>query len=184
MGVRNLEQDLLKKMLMVHKIQRHDFMNHLQVIYGYLQLGNLEKAKEYSLKAVESVKSYGQFSKIPLPLLQSFLLWFMTQIENSGAVFAFIFEGNWQEWQDVDLELTKLLRELLSSVQERLSANDLKCRLGFLENVADFSLVFIGREEDLNHLQEEKVTSQSLVVVYEKVSSEKLVVTIKPDKNI
>lgn len=179
-----MEQDLLKKMLTVHSIQRHDFMNHLQVIYGYLQLGNLGKAKEYSLKAVENVQGYGQFSKIPLPLLRSFLLWLMTQIAKPDDLFAFVFEGNWQEWQGLDRALTKCVRELLSSVEESLYNNDLKCRLGFLDNVTDFSLLFTGEEKVLNHLQEEKVTSQSLVVVYEKVSSEKLVVTIKPGKNI
>ena len=48
--VRILYEDLLKKILEVLRIQRHDFMNHLQVIYGYIQLGNLEKAKRIFVK--------------------------------------------------------------------------------------------------------------------------------------
>ncbi|MGI6587495.1 MAG: Spo0B domain-containing protein [Peptococcia bacterium] len=174
-----MERDLINKMLTVHRIQRHDFMNHLQVIYGYLQLGNLEKAKIYLLKAVESVQSYGQLGKIPLPFLQSFLLWVMIQFENPYDVFEFSLHGDWQKWRDVDLELTKFLMELLSSAQERLSDNRLKCRLGFLVNSSDFSLVFTGQEENLNFLLGQKITSNSLVVDYEKVSLEKLVVIIK-----
>jgi hypothetical protein len=182
--VRKLEKDLFKKILEVHKIQRHDFMNHLQVIYGYLQLGNPEKAKEYTLKAVESLQGYRQLSKIPLPFLQGFFLWFTSQFKTLDDVFEFIFEGDWQNWQDTDVELTRFLIELLSSVQDRLSYNDLKCRIGFLDNTSDFSLFFTGKDEDLNYLLEQNFTSLSLVVDYEKVSSEKLVVTIKRDKNI
>lgn len=178
-GVENLSEDLLKKMLEVHRMQRHDFMNYLQIIYGYLQLGNPEKAKEYLLNAVESVQSCGQLSKISLPFLQSFLIWCVTQFNNSHHVFEVVLNGIGSEWQDVDEELTLILRELLSSVQDSLSNNDLKCKLSFLDNSSGFSLLFLGRDDCLHHLKKQKCTSHLLSVVCEEITQGELAVTIK-----
>lgn len=40
--------DIAERLL--HK-QRHDFLNHLQVIHAYLQIGKVERAMEYLTKA-------------------------------------------------------------------------------------------------------------------------------------
>lgn len=172
-------EDLLKKMLEVHRIQRHDFMNHLQVVSGYLQLGNLEKAQNYSLKAVKSLRSYEQLSKIPLPFLQSFLTWFVVRFNITDDVFEFIFKGDWQEWEDVDEELTRILMELFSFVQDNLINNDLKCRLNFLDDSLGFSLLFVGKEDCINRLKKQKFTSLLLSVSCEEITQGKLAVIIK-----
>lgn len=49
--------------------QRHDFMNYLQVIYGYIQINNLEKAKEY----IDSLSSKNEIISILYNLGDNFL---------------------------------------------------------------------------------------------------------------
>lgn len=41
------------------RIQRHDFLNHLQIIQGYLQLKKPEKAEDYIKRAVDEIRAQG-----------------------------------------------------------------------------------------------------------------------------
>ena len=180
-----MHEDLLKKMLEVLRIQRHDFMNHLQVVYGYIQLGNLDKAKEYSLKAVDSVEKFGKFSKIPLPCLQSYLLWLSSQFDYLDENVDFISEGDWQEWQkeDVDKELTRLFTDMFSVIQGSSPNKGLKFRLSFADNLLDIAFLFDGEEEGnrdcINSLKKLNFISELLKVECTVNAPDKLVILIK-----
>lgn len=49
--------DSFENFIDVYRKQRHDFMNNVQVIYGYLQLDKNEEAIEYIKKVVEENKN-------------------------------------------------------------------------------------------------------------------------------
>lgn len=53
-------QDLLD----ILRVQRHDFMNHLQVISGLLQLNHPQRALEYTYEVAEELKKASVISKI------------------------------------------------------------------------------------------------------------------------
>ena len=53
-------QDLLD----ILRVQRHDFMNHLQVISGLLQLNHPERALEYTYEVAEELKKASVISQI------------------------------------------------------------------------------------------------------------------------
>ncbi|HVJ50154.1 Spo0B domain-containing protein [Desulfitobacterium sp.] len=53
----NLEHILLREQLEYYRLQRHDFLNHGQVIMGYLQLGKAEKALEYLREAIDGLEA-------------------------------------------------------------------------------------------------------------------------------
>jgi len=182
-----LQEDLLKKLLETLRIQRHDFMNHLQVISGYLQLGNLAKAQEYTLKAVDSVETFGKLSKIPLPYLQSYLLWLSAQYPQEVQMF--MSEGDWQEWQEkgdaLDQELTGLLLKLYSAVEDSLKKQDLKCSLVFKDNYFLLNLFFVGEKANINsiinrinQLNKLNASLKLLSVACKENSSEKLEILI------
>lgn len=183
--VRILHEDLLKKMLEVFRIQRHDFMNHLQVVYGYIQLGNLDKAKEYSLKAVDSVEKFGKLSKIPLPCLQSYLLWLSSQGDCLYENVDFISQDDWQEWQreDVDQALTRLFTDIFSVIQDSPSKTGLKYRLSFTDKLLDLAFFFTGEKEDnkacINSLKKLNFISELLKAECTVNAPDKLVISIK-----
>lgn len=186
--VRILYEDLLKKILEVLRIQRHDFMNHLQVIYGYIQLGNLEKAKEYSLITVDSVEKFGKFSKIPLPCLQSYLLWLSSQFAYIYENIDYISDGDWQEWQreDVDEELTRLFINIFSVVQDSLKNKGLKYRLRFTGNLLKITFLFVGEKDEnrdcISSLKKLNFISELLKVGYTMNSPDELVISVKLGK--
>lgn len=175
-----MNECLLKKLLEVHQIQRHDFMNHLQVISGFLQLGNLDKAKEYSIKAAQSLEFFGKFSKIPWPCLQSYLLWLASEFNNQ-IIFDLTLIGAGHKWQrqDVDEELTGLLMEIFSLVMESFKSEELKCELGFVDDPLGISLLFVGETNNINSIddlikRQNSISKLFSVVCTMKNTSEKL----------
>lgn len=173
-------QSLLRKMLDVQKNMRHDIMNDIQVIYGYLQLNNPEKAMNYSKQAVKRMQRYQQLGKISLPLLQSFLTWFVSQFNNDADQnFAFILTGDWSVWQAEDEELTQLLMELLCSVQDGLLNNSIKCNFSFTSEVPAFSLLFEGTKEQLKSLYSFSYPMEKLLWERKEIVPAGLLITIK-----
>lgn len=47
------EEAMREELVLALRKQRHDFMNHIQVVHAYLQLGKVEKALGYLEKMVK-----------------------------------------------------------------------------------------------------------------------------------
>lgn len=174
-----MQEVLLKKMLEVQQIMRHDFLNHIQVIYGFLQIGYSEKAKEYSLKAVESLQHYTKLGKVSLPLLQCFLTWFVVQLNDEQAAFTYDLNGDLQQWLQEDSELTRIMMILMGSVLNDLLQKKLRCQLTFVDKVPGFRLFFEGKEASIDYLKGVDLSSQKLLLVVDEALPKKWVVTIK-----
>jgi sensor histidine kinase regulating citrate/malate metabolism len=71
---------------------RHDWMNDLQVLYGYIRLGKLDKTVGYVEKIRERMNAESSISKLGVPSLISYIQSFRT-ITNSLALEVEI-EGN------------------------------------------------------------------------------------------
>lgn len=55
------EEDAVnEELVMALRKQKHDFMNHIQVIHAYLQLGKVEKALGYLEKMVRDEETAGR----------------------------------------------------------------------------------------------------------------------------
>lgn len=55
------------KMLELISVQRHDFLNHLQVISGLLQLKKEERAREYIVEVGQDIKQLSKISQLKDP---------------------------------------------------------------------------------------------------------------------
>ncbi len=51
----------------VVRAQRHDFLNHLQVILGYLQLNKVSEAREYIAEVVGIIAEESKITRLHLP---------------------------------------------------------------------------------------------------------------------
>ncbi len=47
MAIKTANTDVCDELIRLLKVQRHDFINHIQVIHAMLQLGRSEKAMKY-----------------------------------------------------------------------------------------------------------------------------------------
>ncbi|MGI6606457.1 MAG: Spo0B domain-containing protein [Peptococcia bacterium] len=178
-------QSLLIKMLDVQKNMRHDIMNDIQVIYGYLQLNHPEKAMKYSQQAVKRMQGYQQLGRIPLPLLQSFLTWFVSQFSNDGnAPLEINLSGDWNYWQTEDEELTQLFMALLCSVQEGFLNGSITCTFTFTKEAPSLSLLFEGTMESLHNLTGFTYCGQKLVWDRTEIASGGLLITINKSGHV
>jgi len=64
----------LEKLLEVIQAQRHDFLNHLQVISGFLQLNKPERIREYIELVTADMSVMSQTSRFKIPELTAVLL--------------------------------------------------------------------------------------------------------------
>ncbi|MBZ4687263.1 MAG: hypothetical protein PWQ96_128 [Clostridia bacterium] len=53
-----------QEILNIMRVQKHDQLNYLQVILGYLQLGKTKKALEYTRSAINSIQENGLIMKV------------------------------------------------------------------------------------------------------------------------
>ncbi|MDQ0285510.1 sensor histidine kinase regulating citrate/malate metabolism [Desulfofundulus luciae] len=57
----------LKSLLEFIRMQRHDFLNHLQVISGFIQMNRGEKAREYLLEVARELERLAKIIHLQVP---------------------------------------------------------------------------------------------------------------------
>lgn len=128
-GVKTLSDDqkMITKqtdlVLQLLNLQRHDWLNHVQVLMSYLKLGRPERAEEYLKRVTELTFQEGMISRIQFPQLAVFLLSFHAlhnelrlDVEMEGPIdFSTI---------DIDREsVYRFLTGLVFAVQEHLDSS-------------------------------------------------------------
>lgn len=79
----------MQKIIEVFRVQRHDFINHLQVISGLLQLGKLDRVNEYIAKISQDFASEGLITRLDYPELVAVLLIKKMEAVQHGICFQF-----------------------------------------------------------------------------------------------
>jgi len=69
------------------RVYKHDFLNHLQVVLGYLQLKKPERALEYLKEAIEEVEKSGSVMRLGLPSVAFWLLLEELKQKEQGIIF-------------------------------------------------------------------------------------------------
>lgn len=64
----------LQEMNKIIKTQRHDFVNHLQTVYGLMQLGQVEEAQSFISELYTEVQISGEVLRLAIPELSALLL--------------------------------------------------------------------------------------------------------------
>ncbi|WP_040412779.1 Spo0B domain-containing protein [Desulfosporosinus sp. OT] len=103
MHMSEVEHVLLSELLEWYRLQRHDFLNHWQVIMGNLQLNQPEKALAYMREMIAEPQEEQKIAQIPEPQLAASLLGFLIRLRREDITATIDFpEGMKQEdfWQD------------------------------------------------------------------------------------
>ncbi|QGG47244.1 Spo0B domain-containing protein [Heliorestis convoluta] len=107
--------------LEVWREMRHDFINHLQIILGYVQLGRAEKANHYLKDLAAKIRDDGQLTALGVMPLIVMLIHKMYSLRKEEILLQVTVQDNWrpEEWQS-DEEVTVLLRETENFIQSLL----------------------------------------------------------------
>ena len=124
----SFERLLLQEQLDYYRLQRHDFLNHWQVIMGYLQLGKADKALSYMREGINGLEAEQKIGQIPQETVAAILLslvislrkeaiWVEVELNDSMKEANF-----WKEfWQEeYGQALYGYTRECLTHLFERL----------------------------------------------------------------
>lgn len=122
----SLERILLAEQLKFYRLQRHDFLNHWQVIMGYLQLNKVDKALLYMQEGIAGLETEQLIGQIPQEIVVSILLGFVIPLRTEGILVELELENNlkkedfWREfWQEEYGELLYgYTKECLATILE------------------------------------------------------------------
>lgn len=103
MVMSEVEHVLLSELLEWYHLQRHDFLNHWQVITGKLQLRQLEKALTYMGETLLIQKQEQKIVMLREPVLMAILLGLLVGFRQAGVKVSFAFPEqmkNEDYWRD------------------------------------------------------------------------------------
>lgn len=127
----------IEDMIYLMRLQKHDILNYLQVISGFIQLKKYEEAEGYLKQAMKQMLEEGQVLKLQNPDLVSVLIYYREQAISSGIpVKVLVDEGVAEEALDIQTasykiaQTFKLLIELFSMRQDIQVELQLKSEFG------------------------------------------------------
>jgi len=82
----------MKELIEVLRVQKHDFLNHLQVISGYLQLNKTERAKDYIQQVSQEIYQSGMITKLRIPEVALNLLILKNEAVQYGVILDIFIE--------------------------------------------------------------------------------------------
>lgn len=100
------------------RLQKHDFLNYIQIISGYLQLGNVEKATAYVQKATEEIDRSSSITRIANPALGINLLLHVYKVYQRSGIAINLYTGTMLEFLDYDERTTQFLDRVFAAIEE------------------------------------------------------------------
>lgn len=78
--------------------QRHDFLNHLQVVSGFIQLGRPERATEYIQQVSRDLELLGAIFRMKVPEVAVFLLQHLIEAEDGQVEVRYEVATDFNDW--------------------------------------------------------------------------------------
>lgn len=119
----------LEKLLEVIQVQRHDFLNHLQVISGFLQLNRFEQAQVYIKEISREMAVSSKTSRIENPEVTAALLTGLNEASKYQIMIDVAVDSSLADCAVPGSVLGMALENCFSSFFEVLSPPDIKDKI-------------------------------------------------------
>lgn len=132
---------LLEEQQATLRAQRHDFMNHLQVVYSLIELQEYASAEEYLEKVYGDIKRVNRTLKTAHPAVNALLAAKMSDCEARGIALELNMDSPWQNMPVPSWEICRVLGNLIDNAMDALAGTAqpvLRVSLG--ENLQEYSL--------------------------------------------
>ena len=122
------------------RAQRHDFMNHLQVVYSLMELEEYEPAAEYIEKVYGDIKRVSRSLKTAHPAINALLAAKLADCESRGIQLELLIESPWQTLPVPSWEMCRVLGNLIDNGMDALSkTKDPKITVSLSETLHEFT---------------------------------------------
>lgn len=108
-------QEMSEKNLRLLRCQRHDFLNHLQVILGYLQMGKIPQAIKYIKGINEELKGIRVISGLSMPEISVLLLVKKQEAEKHSIKFDYNLKTDLSDVHIQEHDLVRILANLIDN---------------------------------------------------------------------
>lgn len=105
-----------ESMVRLLRTLNHDYLNHFQVISGYLQMGRAQQALLYLKETVETIQERGSLLRWIYPTTVLLLLQWQIKFREKGRILGVACETDLNEIGITDQELNQLLTLILVTI--------------------------------------------------------------------
>ena len=114
----------LQKMNETLRGQRHDYLNHMQVVYGMLELGEYQELKEYLGPIYKNLMKTGKAIRTSIPAVNALLMAKLGEAEKENIDFYIEVKSDLKELQIEPWELCKVLSNLIDNGLTALTSKE------------------------------------------------------------
>nr|WP_238480759.1 Spo0B domain-containing protein [Desulforadius tongensis] len=111
----------MPELLEVIQVQRHDFLNHLQVISGLLQLNRGERVKDYIDQITREMAPLSAVTRLKVPELKAVLLIAVHKAKKHQIDFVYNIDTHLDDFAVPGAVLAEAVEECINAAVERLS---------------------------------------------------------------
>lgn len=171
-------EEVLIQLLQGNRHQRHDFLNHLQVIWGYLKLNKSEDAAQYIQEVVKYLQSLHCLNNIASPELAADIT---AKVLGLGLQKGFTINipEKWEIPEGNITQVRKLLREIWELIKLQIFAEDIKIDLSLIKQKI---IINVHTNDENKIFQWEKIKNLAYQCGFKcEVVGEKITITISND---
>ena len=106
------------------RMDRHDYLNHLQIIYGLMELEEYDEMKSYLKKEYKELLSTGKAIKTAKPAVNALLAAKLSECESKEIEFRIEVKSDLKKLTIEDWELCKVLSNLIDNAIKALEDSD------------------------------------------------------------
>lgn len=102
------------------RMDRHDYLNHLQIVYGLMELEEYDEMNSYLRKVYKELLKTGKAVKTSKPAINALLAAKMAEAEAQGIEFQVDVKSDLKKLAIEDWELCKVLSNLIDNAMKAL----------------------------------------------------------------
>ncbi len=106
------------------RMDRHDYLNQLQIVYGLMELEEYEEMNSYLRKVYKELLKTGKAVKTSKPAINALLAAKSAEAEAGGIEFLIEVKSDLKELHIEDWELCKVLSNLIDNAYKALEGSD------------------------------------------------------------
>lgn len=102
------------------RAQRHDFMNHLQVVYGLIEMEEHQEAADYIEKVYDDIQAVNHILRTKNPAVNALLQVKLAECERRGIAVRLEIRSPWEELVMPGWEMCRVLGNLIDNAMDAL----------------------------------------------------------------
>lgn len=106
------------------RMDRHDYLNHLQIVYGLMELEEYDEMNSYLRKVYKELLKTGKAVKTSKPAINALLAAKMAEAEAQGIEFQVDVKSDLKNLVIEDWELCKVLSNLIDNAMKALEESE------------------------------------------------------------